>query len=107
MMVLEYGPDEPQARRYTSRQMTRVSKMSIFSQLEPFAKLRSRIGFFEIQKPYGLFFDAVHKAAVQIGFREISFFAFFYRISGFWPRKKKVPNASCRGRPAIHQCAFG
>ena len=77
MMVLRSGPDEPQARRYSRRQMTRVSKIDVFSQLEPFAKLRNRIRFSKFQMPYGSFFDAVHKNAVEIGFREISFFAIF------------------------------
>ena len=88
MMMLKSGPDKPQARRYSRRQMTRVSKIDVFSQLEPFAKLRNRIGFSKFQMLYGSFFDAVHKNAVEIGFREISFFK---RISGFWPVKKKSP----------------
>ena len=91
MMMLESGPDEPQARRYSCRQMTRVSKIDVFSQLEPFAKLRNRIRFSKFQIPYGSFFNAVHKNAVEIGFRGISFFAIFKRISGFWPIKKKSP----------------
>ena len=77
MMMLEYGPDEPQARRYWRRQMTRGSKIDVFSQLEPFAKLRNRIRFSKFQMPYGSFFDAVHKNAVKIGFCKISFFAIF------------------------------
>ena len=73
----ESGPDEPEARPYLRRQMTRVSKIDVFSQLEPFAKLRNPIRFLKFQMPYGSFFDAVHKNAVEIGFREISFFAIF------------------------------
>ena len=87
--MLEYGPEEPQARRYSCRWMTRVLKISIFSQLEPFAKLRNRIGFSRFQMPYGSCFHAVHKNAVKVGFREVSFLAIFNRISGLWPRKKK------------------
>ena len=83
MMMLESGPDEPQAWRYSRRQMTRVSKIDVFSQLEPFAKLRNRIRFSKFQMLYGSFFDAAHKNAVEIGLREISFFAMFKRISGF------------------------
>ena len=71
------GPDEPQARLYICRQMIRVSKIDVFSQLEPFAKLRNRIRFSKFQMPYGSFSDAVHKNAVEIRFREISFFANF------------------------------
>ena len=77
MMMLEFGQKEPRAQRYSCRQMTRVSKIDVFSQLEPFAKLRNRIRFSKFQMPYGSFFDAVHKNAVEIGFREISFFAIF------------------------------
>ena len=77
MMILESGPDEPQARRYSRRQMTHVSKIDFFPQLEPFAKLRNRIRFSKFQMPYGSFFNAVHKNAVEFGFREISFFAIF------------------------------
>ena len=77
MMMLESGPNEPRARRYPRRQMTRVSKMYVFSQLEPFAKLRNRIRFSKFQMPYGSFVNAVHKNAVEIGFREISFFVIF------------------------------
>ena len=77
MMMLESGPDEPQARRHICRQMTRVSKIDVFSQLEPFAKLRNRIGFSKFQMPCGSFCDAVHKNAVEIRFREIAFFAIF------------------------------
>ena len=75
--MLKSGPDEPPAQRYICRQMTRVSKIDVFSQLESFAKLRNRIRFSKFQMPYGSFFDAVHKNAVEIGFREISFFAIF------------------------------
>ena len=75
--MLELGPDEPRARRCLCRQTTRVSKFDVFSQLEPFAKLRNRICFSKFQMPYGSFFNAVHKNAVEIGFREISFFAIF------------------------------
>ena len=35
--MLESGRDDPQAQRYNCRQMTRVSKIDVFSQLEPFA----------------------------------------------------------------------
>ena len=45
MMVLESGLDEPQARHYSCRQMTRVSNIDVFSQLEPFAKLQNQILF--------------------------------------------------------------
>ena len=103
----EFGPDKPQARRHFRCQLTRDSKIDVFSQLEPFAKLRNRIRFSKFQMPYGSFFDAVHKNAVEIGFREISFFAILKRISGFWPEKKKSPIQPCRDRPAIHKCAFG
>ena len=75
--MLESRPDEPRARRYSARQMTRVSKIDAFSQLEPFAKLRNRIRFSKFQMLYGSFFDAVHKNAVEIGFSGISFFAIF------------------------------
>ena len=77
MMMLESGPDEPQARRHLRRQMTRVSKIDVFSQFEPFAKLQNRIHFSKFQMQYGSFFDAVRKNADEIGFREISFFAIF------------------------------
>ena len=88
MMMPRLWLDEPLARRHFRCQLTRVSKIEVFSQLEPFAKLRNRIRFPKFQMPYGSFFDAVHKNAVEIGFREISFFAIFKRIPGFWPEKK-------------------
>ena len=91
MMMPRLWPDEPQARRDSCCQLTRVSKIDVFSQLEPFAKLRNRIRFSKLQMPYGSFFDAVHKNAVELGFRKISFFAIFKRISGFCPVKKKSP----------------
>ena len=93
MITLEFGLDEPQTRSYYCRQMTRVSKISIFSELQPFAKLRSWIRSSKFQMPYGSFFDTVHKNAVEIGFREVSFLAILNRISGFWPRKKKAPKS--------------
>ena len=43
--MLSSGTDEPQVRRHHCRQMTRVLKILIFSQLEPFAKLRNWIDF--------------------------------------------------------------
>ena len=58
-MFVESGPDEPKSDR-----------------------------FFEFQMLYGSFFDAIHKNAVEIGFREVSFLAIFNRISRFWPGKK-------------------
>ena len=75
--MLESGPIEPQAQRYPSRQMTRVSKNSLFPQLEPFAKLRNWIAFSKFQLSYGSFFDAIHKDAVEIGFCEVSSLANF------------------------------
>ena len=75
--MLESGPDKPQGRRYSRRQMTRVSKIDVFSQLEPFAKLRNRIHFSKFQMPYGSFLDAVRKNADEIAVREISFSAIF------------------------------
>ena len=45
MMMLESGPDDTEAPRYSRRHMTRVWKIDVFSQLEPFAKLRNRIRF--------------------------------------------------------------
>ena len=73
--MLESGPDDTQARRYFCRQMTRVSKIDVFSQLEPFAKLRNRIRFSKFQMLYGSLFDAIQKNSVEIGFRQISFLA--------------------------------
>ena len=86
VMVLDTQPDEPPARRYSCRQMTRVSKIALFSRLEPFTKLRNQIGFLKFLMLYGSFFDAVHKNAVEIGFREVLFLAIFKSISGFWPQ---------------------
>ena len=75
--MIESRPDEPQARRFSRRQMTRVLKIDVFLQLEPFAKLRNRIRFSKFQITYGSFFDVIHKNAVEIKVREISFFAIF------------------------------
>ena len=86
--MLKTGPNEPPTRRYARRQMIRVSKIPLLSKLEPFAKRQNRIGFSKFQMPYGLFFDVVHKIAIEIGFLELSFLVTFNRISGFWPRKK-------------------
>ena len=77
MMTLVSGPDDIKVLRYSCRQMTRVPKIDVFSQLEPFAKLRNQIRFSKFRMLYGSFFDAVHKNGVLIGFREISFFAIF------------------------------
>ena len=75
--MLEFCPDKLHARRYTCRQMARVSKIAIFPQLEPLAKLRNRISFSKLQLPYGSFFDAVYKNALKMGFGVVSFLAFF------------------------------
>ena len=77
--MLESGQDEPQAPGNSCHQLTRVSKIAVFSQLAPFAKRPKRIGFSKFQMPYGSFFNAVHKSAVGFGFRENSFFAILFR----------------------------
>ena len=74
---LESGPNQLRARRHVRRKMTRILKIVVFSQLEHFAKLLNPIRLSKFQMPHGLFFDAIHKNAVQIGFRQISFFAIF------------------------------
>ena len=77
--MLESGPDEPQAPGNFCHQLTRVSKIAVFSQLAPFAKRPKRISFPKFQMPYGSFFNAVHKSAVRFEFRENSFFAILFR----------------------------
>ena len=57
--MLDSGPDEPQAPGNFCRQLTRVSKITFFSQLEPFAKRPKRIGFSKFQMPSGSFFNGV------------------------------------------------
>ena len=57
---------------------TRVSKLAVFPQLEPFAKRPKRVGFAKFQMPYGSFFNAVHKSAVGFRFRQNSFFAILF-----------------------------
>ena len=69
--MLEDGAEEPQVRRCFDRQMNHVSKISIFPQLEPFAKLQNWIRFSKFQMLYGSFFDAIHKNTVENGFREV------------------------------------
>ena len=85
MMVLGSGRDEPRARRHSCRKMTRISKISTFPQLEPFANVRNQIGFLKFKMPYGSFLDAIDKKAVKTGFHEVSFFGIFGWFSGFGP----------------------
>ena len=73
MMVMGLQELEPQAPRYSGRQLTRVSKIDVFPQLVPFAKRPNRIGFSNIQMPVGSFLDAVRKNNVRFSFRDISF----------------------------------
>ena len=87
--MLESGPDEPRAGRNASRHMTRVSKIAVSPQLEPFAKLPNRIGFSKFQMPYGSFFNAVHKSAVGFEFCQNSFFCDFFSGSCDFARISK------------------
>ena len=106
MMMLETGLDELQAGSYSYRHMTRVSKIWISPQLEPFAKLRNRTLFWKFQMPYGWFFAAAHKNVVEIGFCEVSFFVTVKRITGFRPGKNFLNIKFCTDQLSIHKCAF-
>ena len=76
--MLESGQDEPQAPGNFCRRLSRVSKIAVFFQLEPFAKWPKRIGFLKCQRLHGSFFDAVHKSAVGFGFLENSLLVIFF-----------------------------
>ena len=89
------------------RRVTRVSKIPIFPKLETFAELQNWIRFSKFQMPYGSFFRAVHKKALAIEFREVSFLAIFKRLSGLWPRKFFCNITFCTDPLAIQNCAFG
>ena len=76
--MLESGPNEPPAPGNFCRQLTRVSKIAVFPQLEPFAKQPKQIGFSKFHMPYGSFFNGVHKCAVGFRFRQNSFFVILF-----------------------------
>ena len=92
--MLDSGPDEPQAPGIFCRQLTRVSKIAFFSQLEPFAKRPKRIGFSKFQMPSGSFFNGVHKCAVGFRFRQNSFFAILFLDPGILQQFPKTEPAS-------------
>ena len=83
-MVLESEPDEPPSRGNSRRQLTRISIIVKFSQLECFTKQRNRIGFSKFKMLCGSFFNAVYKYALGLGFCAMLFLAdlrLYFRIS--------------------------
>ena len=89
--MLESGPDEPQAWRYSCCQMTRVSKIEVFRNLNPSPNC-------EIGSVFGnskCYLDRLSmlftKMQSKSDFLKFHFSRFFKRISGFWPVKKKSP----------------
>ena len=76
--MLRFGPDDLQAPSNFCRKMTRVSKIAVFSQPEPFAKRSKRIGFAKFQMLHGSVFNAVDNYALGFGFHRNSFFAILF-----------------------------
>ena len=102
--MLDSGPNEPQVPGNFCRQLTRVSKIAFFSQLEPFAKRPKRIGFSKFKMPSGSFLNGVHKCAVGFRFRQNSFFAILFLDLEFCHNFQKRNLLRCRPRPAVHRC---
>ena len=92
--MLDSGPDKPQVPGNFCRQLTRVSKIAFFSQLEPFAKRPKWIGFSKFQMPSRSFFNGVHKCAAGFRFRPNSFFAFLFLDPGILQQSPKTEPAS-------------
>ena len=96
MMMLESRPDDTEASRYSLRQMTRISKIDVFSQLEPFAKLRNRIRFSKFQMLYMDHFSMPFtKMQSKLDFVKFHFLRFF-NGSPDSGQEKKSPLIRCQ-----------
>ena len=87
MIILESGPHDTHARRYPCRQMTRVSKIDVFSHLEPFTKLRNRIRFSKFQMLYGSFSMAFTKMQSKSDLVKFHLLCFFNGSPAFGQKK--------------------